>query len=278
MIETFDQLTRALTSKSSPIIVSKASLSNAAAGIQFSMWTAGGNPGAGATPSSVATPLHTDAGVIPIEQMSGSVRAYLGHLTGQASNAWSCVEYHDRLAHMGGLSGTVTTAQSVDLDLDTLLASVNIEDRLGAEGIANARWWMEWYTATGSTAVNATVNVTFTDTTTANLTVIALGATRRQGFLVNLNTLLQAADYGKTIRKINNVTLSATTGTAGNFGFSVTRYLTSVSFPTSVIGHQFDYAQLGLPKIEPNAALFLITNCVTTSTGTISMLGRIAYG
>ena len=123
--------------------------------------------------------------------------------------------------------------------------------------------------------MNATVNVDYTDASSGNLTAIALGATPRQGRQYPLNAL---AASGKVIAKINNVTLSATTGTAGNFGFSCTRNRTSIAMPVANFLTVADWAQLGLPSIANDACLTLQMLCSTTSTGTIRGGGKIAHG
>jgi hypothetical protein len=103
----------------------------------------------------------------------------------------------------------------------------------------------------------------------------SLGATPRQGRLYPLNGLTAS---GKIIEKINNVTLSATTGTVGNFGFSCTRNRTSVSMPVANYQGTFDWAQLGLPTIANDSCLMFTMLCTTTSTGTLRGGGKIAHG
>jgi hypothetical protein len=76
------------------------------------------------------------------------------------------------VAHFGGLNGTLTTAQTVSLDLSTLLATDNINLRKGDNNYSDVQWWLEWYTATGATAVTATIAVTYNDGTTGNLTAL----------------------------------------------------------------------------------------------------------
>lgn len=137
---------------------------------------------------------------------------------------------------------------------------------------------MEWYTATGSTAVTATVNVTYNDGTTGNLTGLPLAATRPASFMVALNTLIPSASAGKFIRGVNTVTLSATTGTAGSFGVTATRLKATVGSPIANFKTVADWAQLGLPHIPNSAALFPIVLTPTTSSGTIRGAGKIAHG
>lgn len=269
-ISTRDQLIDALGNNSSRLVIDKASLANAAAGQFFSLWTATGVPGAGAAPTTAAVPTNATTGAFSFTNQTAPVTSYLAWLAVQAGNSASNLEIHDRLAHMGGLSGTVTTAQGA-LSLVTTDPGA---ERRGDANYSDVQWWLEIYTALGSTGVNATVNVTYDDASTGNLAAIALGATPRQGRMYPL----VSAVAGRFIRAVNSVTLSATTGTAGNFGITATRPRTSVSMPLLNKTEVFDWAQLGLPEVPNNACLMMIMLCGTTSTGVVRGQGKIAHG
>ena len=83
---------------------------------------------------------------------------------------------------------------------------------------------------------------------------------------------------GKFIKQINSVTLSATTGTAGNFGITATRPRTAVYTFVANKYEAFDWAQLGSPEVPNGACLALIMLCNTTTTGTVRGQGKIAHG
>ena len=87
-----------------------------------------------------------------------------------------------------------------------------------------------------------------------------------------------SASAGHFIRQVNSVTLSATTGTAGNFGITATRPRTSVSLPLLNKTEVFDWAQLGLPIVPNDSCLMLLMLCATTSTGVLRGQGKIAHG
>lgn len=270
MITTRDQLIDALGNNSSSLVIDKASLANAAAGQFFSLWTATGVPGAGAAPGAAAVPTNATVGAFGFANQTAPATSYLAWLAVQFGNSASNLEIHDRLAAMSGLSGTVTTAQGA-LSLVTTNPGV---DRIGDANYSDVQWWLEVYTALGATGVNATVAVTYNDDTTGNLAAIALGATPRQGRLYPL----VSAVAGKFIKAVNSVTLSATTGTAGNFGITATRPRTSVSAPLLNKTEMFDWALLGLPEVPNNSCLQMIMRCGTTTTGTVRGQGKIAHG
>ena len=278
MIENIDNLVKALGNNSSRIVLDKASIASQTANSYCSLWRATGQPGQGAIPTVVATCNNTTVGTIGFNQQMSPSKSYGAYLEIATGNAAMTMELHDRLANMGGLNGTLTTAQSVNLDLNTLLATDNIGTRKGDANYSDVQWWLEWYTATGGTAVTATIVVTYNDGTTGNLSVLSLAGSRPASHMIPLNSLIPSAQSGKFIRGIVSVTLSATTGTAGNFGVTVTRPRMTLSSPIANFKFIADWAQLGLPEIYNSSAIFPIVLTPTTSTGTVRGGGKIAHG
>ena len=277
-ITTVDQLVNAMANNSSRIIIDKASIANGVAGQFYSLWRATGQPGQGAIPTTAATCNNTLLGSLQFTQQTAPATSYLAILEGLCSNAGTTLEIHDRLMQMGGLSGIVTTAQTVNLDLFANTGSVNLDVRKGDANFSDVQWWMEWYTDTGATASNATINVTYNDASSGNLTVVAVGGTLRAGRMISLNGLIPSTDSGKYIRDINTVTLSASTGTAGNFGFTATRYRAANYQPLANARFTADWAALGLPEIPNSSCLFPIQIASTTSTGIVRSTGKIVHG
>ena len=278
MIENIDNLVKALGNNSSRIVLDKASIASQTANSYCSLWRATGQPGQGAVPTVVGTCNNTTVGTIGFNQQTSPITSYGAYLEIATSNFSTTVELHDRLASMGGLNGTLTTAQSVNLDLNTLLATNNIDKRKGDANYSDVQWWLEWYTATGATAVTATIAVTYNDGTTGNLSALSLAASRPASHMISLNSLIPSAQSGKFIRGIVSVTLSATSGTAGNFGVTVTRPRMTLSSPIANFKFIADWAQLGLPEIYNSSAIFPIVLTPTTSTGTVRGGGKIAHG
>lgn len=277
-ISTRDQLIDAMGNNSSRIVIDKASISNAVAGQFHSLWRATGQPGQGAIPTTAATCDNTLLGALQFTQQTSPATSYLGIVEGLCSNSSTTLEIHDRLMHMGGLSGTVTTAQTVNLDLNANLANDNLDARKGDANFSDVQWWLEWYTDTGATVVTATVAVTYNDGTSGNLTGVSLAATRRASFMQPLNSLIPAAASGKYIRDVDSVTLSATTGTAGNFGVTATRYRAALYQPVANARFTADWAGLGLPEIPNESCLMTIQVAGTTSTGSVRATGKIIHG
>ena len=277
MITNRDQLIDALANNSSRIVIDKASIANAAAGQYHSLWRATGQPGQGAIPTAAANCSQSTTGCLTFSQQTAPANSYLAYLEATSSNSAMTLEVHDRLMHMGGLNGTLTTAQTVGLDFNGVTAN-NMVERIGDANYSDIQWWLEWYTDTGATVVTATVAVTYSDGTTGNLTGVSLAATRRASFMQSLNGLIPAAAAGKFIRAVNTVTLSATTGTAGNFGVTATRLRGTLFMPIANAKFSADWANLPINTIPNSACPFIAVLASTTSTGTLRGGGKIAHG
>lgn len=277
-ITTVDQLISAMGNNSSRVIIDKASIANAVAGQFFSLWRATGQPGQGAIPGAAATCDNTLTGAIAFNQQTAPATSYFAILEAMCANAGTTLEIHDRLMQMGGLVGNVTTSQTVNLDLFANIATDNLDARKGASDYSDVQWWLEWYTDTGATASNATINVTYNDASTGDLTVVAVGGTVRASRMIPLNSLIPAAASGKFIRRINTGILSASTGTAGSFGFTATRYRGALYQPVANARFTADWAELGLPKIANESCLFGVQVAGTTSTGSVRATGKIIHG
>jgi hypothetical protein len=276
MITTVSEVVNALANNSSRIIIDKASIANQTAGGFASLWRATGQPAQAAIPTAAAVTISTTLGAMGFANQTAPVKSYIGWLNANSSNNGNNVEIHDRLVHNGGLSLALATSQATTgLDLATLsLPAV----RVGDANYSDVQWWLEVYADGGATAANATINVTYNDNTTGNLNVLAVGGTLRASRMLPLTPLIPTAQQGKFIKGVNSVILSASTGTAGNFGFTATRPRTSVAINLANKTETFDWAQLGLPEVPNDACLQIVMVCINTVTGTLRGGGKIAHG
>lgn len=276
-ISTRDQLIDALGNKSSRFVIDKASIASQAAGTFVSLWRATGQPGQGAIPAAAAVCDNTLTGAMDFAQQVAPATSYGAWANAVCSLSVMTLEIHDRLMHMGGLNGTLTTEQTVNLDVNANLASGNIDKRKGDSNFSDIQWWLEWYTATGGTAVTATVSVTYNDGTSGTLSA-ALAAARPASFMLPLNGLIPAAAAGKYIRDVDSVQLSATTGAAGSFGVTATRPRMTMPLLLANKMEVFDWAALGLPEVANSSCLFPVVLTNTTATGTVRGGGKLAHG
>ena len=272
-----DQLIDAMGNSSSRFILDKVSIASQA-GSYVSMWRATGQPGQGAVPTTAAVCTTALTGAMGFAQQTAPATSYGAYMEVVTGNSAMTIEIHDRIAHMGGLNGTLTTAQTVGIDLSTMLSTSNVGARIGDANYSDVQWWLEWYTATGATAATATVAVTYDDGTSGNLTALSLAAIRQASSMVSLNALIPAASSGKYIRAVNTVTLSVTTGTAGSFGVTATRIRMASMCPVANLKTISNWADLGFPEIGNSACLFPVVLTSTTSSGTLRGGGKIIHG
>ncbi len=265
-----DALINAMGNSSTRVRVDKASLSNATAGAYHSLWRATGVPAQAAIPAAAAICTAALTGAMGFANPVGPAKTYIGNFRMACANSATDVEIHDRLAHMGGLNGTVTTAQAVNVDAsDPLLAS-----RIGEADFSDVQWFLEWYSDTGSTSVNATVAVTYDDGSVGNVVLTAIGATVRASRMLPI----LPAVAGRWIKSVQSVTLSATTGTAGSFGVTATRFRAFVGTNVANKTELYDWAALGLPIVPDDACLMLLALPSTTTTGAIRGGGKLLQG
>jgi hypothetical protein len=262
-LDTMDKLVALLASGLIDPIY-KASLANAVAGQMFALWRATGMPTQGAIPGAFATCDNALAGGLALPTL-GAFKGYVGKLSLQGATIGTWILY-DRLGHMGGLNGTLLTAQTANVDLVT--ASGN--GRCSAVG-ADVDWFIEIYTDLGATGVNATVAYNDQSDGAQTATAIALGATPRASHLYQI-----LPNAGTSIKKVNTVTLSASTGTAGSFGVTARKRLTSIGQGVANIAAPGDFAAIGAPEFKQTSCLELCVLCTTTSTGIV--IGEMVVG
>jgi hypothetical protein len=277
-ITSADQLLDSMGNNSSRIILDKASVSGWAAGNYYSLWRATGQPGQGATPTTAAVCNNSLIGSFQFIQQTSPATSYLGIFEAVQPNAAVTLEVHDRLAHMAGANGTATAAQTIGIQLDTLGSNSNLSVRKGDANYSDVQWWAEWYANTGATAANGTFNVTYNDSSSGNLTVVAVGGTVGNTRMIPLNSLIPAADSGKYIMRVNTLTLSNSTTVGGNLGVTATRYRASVFMPIGNARFTSNWADLGLPEIPNSSCLFCLAIAGQTTSGVVKATGKIIHG
>lgn len=276
MALTIDKVVDGLGTNSSPLVLDKATITGQLAGTFTSLWRATGQPAQGAIPGAAAVCDELTTGCFSIPQQTAPIKTYLTYMEGANTNAGMTLELHDRLMHMGGLNGTLTTAQTVNVDLEANLGVSNLADRIGDSDYSDVQWWLEWYTATGATNVQPTINVTYSDGTSGNLTLFSLGTSRPASHMINLNVFRPAA-VTAFIRDINTLQLSASTGTAGSFGITATRKRGSLFMPIANAMFNANWADIPLCEIRQESCLFPMMLCSTTSSGAMRGVSKVSH-
>lgn len=199
----------------------------------------------------------TDAGFFNLPSPSGT--RYLARVKAISGIVGFAMLY-DRIWSCSGFSGTVNTAQSV-----TGFPTLTRPDANGT----GLEIWLEIYTSIGSSASNLTVQYTNQSGVSGrNTAVYALPASMGQSRMARL--ILQSGDTG--VRSIQSVTLSASTGTSGNFGITLVKPIGTFDVASGIQTN--DFVNLGFPKTPSDAAL-----CATyyATTGSSSGSTYIDY-
>jgi hypothetical protein len=165
-------------------------------------------PAATIPTTSVALTKTSDASIGPLPTATSGMLQIIGGRLNTGDRAGVTLVAVDLLNHQGGLSGTVTTEQTTNLPTAALTRHT------GGDGVFIG---IVIYTLVGTTAT--TISVRYTNqagTPNRASTVTSFGATgfREIGRLIQIP--LQDSDTG--VRSVEGVTVTATTGTAGNFG------------------------------------------------------------
>jgi hypothetical protein len=219
------------------------------AGRGCSLWTYDGMPAGGAVPTSGAIPDRTTQGAIPFTAPGGSRDK---HLIGAsiAPNVAGVFLLYDRLFHIGGLSGTSTSAQQIQDDPASPALTRNTG---GAGNIA----FYEIYTIIGTTSTTLTMTYT-NEGGTGSTSTINIGATNFREVTRMQRIPLAAGDSG--IQAIEQIQLTATTGTLGNFGITIAQPLAWIPVGAAGTMGWRDYTTglPGIPVIDPDACLSLM--------------------
>lgn len=253
-----NELINARANKRQPFTIRRASVANQAAATLCSMYRAAATGVAQpqpAIPAAAAVP--TKALSINFNNPAGADKTYLDMVDLGLTQPGRVLTY-DRVFHIGGLNGTLTTAQAVNSQ--TVLSAFPVRASLAEE----LEWFLECYTDLGATGVTATVAVTYTDTTTGTPTV-AVPATWRAGRLLPITPA-----QGKVIASVQSVTLSATTGAAGNFGVTAGDRISGASMSVQVANIPPPSKQGLMVEIPNDCCLWQVVECSTTSTGDLS--------
>lgn len=191
-------------------------------GQNISLWEYEGSPSHGAVPpSSVAIPTNATQGSWKQVDAGGGRQLWIPAIGGDSSQAGTFVLY-DRLLHISGLSGTVTTAQTVGGALTRNTGGVG--NFIAAE----------IYTQIGVTGT--TITASYTNQAAASgqtSAAVAFGNTNKREAQRMIEFSLAAGDTG--VQAVASVTVLATTGTAGNFGIVVGRKLASFVVSSAAI-------------------------------------------
>ncbi|QQP93555.1 hypothetical protein IGS68_33585 (plasmid) [Skermanella sp. TT6] len=255
-ITTMDDFIAGLTGSPQEIPIYYGSSTTAVGGYANLNNTFGGNLyNQSLTPSTPLIPTDATRGYPPLTAPAAGQSLYLARWGFASSVIQSCALY-DRVYQVGGFSGTSTATQNI-AQTATLPATRAPDSGLGLE------IWLESYDATGATASNVTVTYTNSDGITGRTATAAMIANFPIGRMLRIP--LQDGDSG--VASVQSVRLSASTGAAGNFGLALLRRKAVVHISSANTGIVQDFVALGMPVIDPDAALQFVQLSGSTGTG-----------
>lgn len=248
-VTTQDQLVAAIAAAAAqgnrPPYVKSALAGTFAQGQFVSLWTAAGQPGAGAAPAATpgAVPTSATAGAIGFTNPTAG-NSYLARLFATSNVAGTLILY-DRLCGVGAVSLTTTLAQTVSSAALT---------RPDANGV-NAEIWIEITTAlTGAPTGTLTASYTNSAGTAARTTAPAVALTTAMIAGVTFQLGLQAGDVG--VQTVASITGTATAPTAGVCNVVIRRRLASFPIPAAFVPYPpQDPFWSGLAQIYNSACL-----------------------
>lgn len=212
-----------------------------------SFWTFNGQPSYGSVPGAAAIPTRTTAGAMGQANASTGKQRWLVGASLQNIDRGTFV-IGDRLAHMGGLSGTSVAVQSVNATAGRYTTATTA---CGNEIYA------EIYTQIGATPTTITASYTNEDGTNGRTTqAVTFGGTSFREVTRMIYLPLQAGDNG--VISVENVTLAGTTGTAGNFGITIMRKLFTGGNPVGSTSQLASFVNTPGPvEVKDDACLWL---------------------
>jgi hypothetical protein len=165
----------------------------------------------------------------------------------------------DRLAHMGGLVASSTASQTVNLSVTSLTS------RIGSSDYSDVEWFVECYTATGTSSGTITVTYTNAAGTSGQTATVSAPSSMTTGTMLRI-----IGTGGEFIQSVQSVQHSPSLGTpAGNYGVVAYRFISEIT-----VNHQAAYCatinshtNVGLVKIPDGAALCWIhySGSITTA-------------
>jgi hypothetical protein len=242
----------------------KATFTGEAAGQMHNLFAIAGRPGAGAfaTPGLAGATVDDASaigGMFPFDNPA-SGNAHLAKLS--VSVGANIVGFHlyDLLWYNSGLAVTTTTAQTINS------VTWPARDRTGTTNGADIEIWLHAAVATTNAALvtNTTYSYTNSDGTASRTAGLISGwpATAVAGTVVPFG--LQGSDRG--VRSIQTLTLGTSYG-AGTLNVLAVRQLCFVPFVGAVSGALLDWAQLGLPQLYNDSAIYMAVLLSGTAAG-----------
>ncbi len=211
----------------------------------YSLWMPDGQPGAGVAPTTVAAPTNATNGALKQTDPGGGRQKFITTFQNFLSGGHGSLLIYDRLLHVGGLSGTVTTAQTV---------GGAITRYTGAESWGNQAWY-EINAAIGATATTLSMNYTDENGNPAASAGTVIGGT---AFAEQARMQpIRMASGTMGVRGVTDVTLAASTLTAGDIAIVILRPLLELNILQVGGGGCMTFIE-NIAEVKPGACLGMV--------------------
>lgn len=237
----------------------------------LSLWTAGSQPGPGATPATGAgaAPTSSTAGAFYLPSISGSNTLYILKAVASTQQSGYAMIY-DRLVHTSGLVYSTTSAQTVNSTAISRSYNSNV----------NVGCWLENYSTAANGALTMNMSYTNQSGTSGRAGSCSVPASVTAGLAIPFS--LQSGDTG--VQSVQSVT-SGTASTGGNFGITLVERLVNVpmnnfaSGPTTLdSGQILDWAACSMPQVLGSACLAVMVPNFSATGGAFDIELTLGQG
>jgi hypothetical protein len=219
------------------------------------------NPAPATPTTSVALDKNSAQSMGPIPDVSTGRLTMLGARVNTSTYGAGGMILVDLLNVSGGLNGTLTTAQTTNLPTAALTRHTSGEGVMAGIVI---------YSTVGGTATTVTISYTNSAGVSGRTsTATSFGGSGFNQVAILIPIPLQAGDTG--VQSIESVTVTATTGIAGNFGVCMFKPLSMISLESATGAMPLDSVSTGciigsLAEIHPDACLTIsVFSAISTS-------------
>lgn len=227
------------------------------------LWEYEGSPlSHGAFPGAFANPTNATAGaMMQTDVVTGSKRLLIE--TGISTQVGVLMIY-DRLAHMGGLDATVTTAQNINGGSDAGTTRYT-------NGVGN-QLWVTIGTQIGATATTITASYKNGAGSAKTTQPVVFGNTNRREAQRMIPLSLAVGE--NTVKSVTSVTVLASTTTAGSFGVVIAHPLVYIPIVIASSGTTMGFLDGPIPAIPAGACLSMAFLPNTTTALTTELFSQ----
>ena len=264
-IDTNDKLIAGIAGQLNRTYLKNALAGTHVAGRPYGLLLAAGNPGAFTVPTTLAgnnTNGTTLAGAIPYQNAAGGNTDYISSYMGAASAAGT-LRFFDMLWWNGGITPTLTTAQTINS------AAFPARDMDGGVNGVGCSLWIYVSATLGAAAPTITVSYTNSSGTAGRTVTQSSISGAIAGTMIPLT--LQAGDVG--VQSVQSIQLSVSQ-VSGTMHLVLLRPMKGLEFPVAGLGASKNFYDLGMKVYDGTC---LIGQWTPTTTAGAQIITEVAF-